>query len=451
MSLPRRLEFLVAGDSREIVSKSIGEDLWNSLAAKGFANGTSIGCVGFARDLESDSLVVVLPKAFSADPARHRLNDLSYRREQIYRLIRVFRKIRRARRLRIENTETHDVFASEQQPEDPVLDSFDAALTLRREYRNNGVYTRKTQLHARNRPQLPVHWERTIRYFPALVSKKDIVYAECAHRSRRKDPTHPLFLLHVSCLKEIYAFTGDKSGLEEVEGLSDEVFRAIKRKPRPYLRDIRSRIFDERGRFLLSVIGAYLGESRLLLGQHNLSEQLLSYTKDFEIIWEQMMRDLLAPRMGERTLPAGEWRAYPSGDSAEGKKPEVDILFRNGETEVLVDAKDYRVLNGSKILGYGSDYYKQVIYRLLLPAPESEHVLNILAFPSVGQRSLFRIRGCHSWKKLTSSRVFEVTVDYDLATKLWLREIALNVNEEISALVTKLRSFASEIDKKPEV
>ena len=447
MSLPRRLDCVVAGDDRETVSKSIGEACWNFLAAKGFATGTSIGWVGFARDLDSDSLLVVLPKAFSAEPARHQLEDVPYRREQIYRLIRVFRKIRRANKIQIKDTESHDVLSREQLLTDPILDSFDAALTLRREYRKNSVYIRKTPMHVRSKPQLPVHWERTVRYFPALMSNSEIVYAEFAHRSRCKDPAHPLSLLHLSCLKEIYTFTGEKLGLEGAEGLGAEAFRAIKRKPRPYLRRMRSSVFDERGRFLLSAIGAYLGESSLQRGQRKMSEQLLSYSKDFELIWEQILRDLLAPGMTERTLPAGEWRAYPSGGFTEGKKPVLDILFRDGVADVIADAKDYRVLNGSKILGYGGDYYKQVLYRLLLPSPEPEHVLNILAFPSVGQKSLFRIRGCHSWKQLSNSRVFEVTVDYDLATKLWLKEIALNIKEEIKVLVGKLLSFSSTIEK----
>jgi hypothetical protein len=450
MSLPRRLDFLVAGDSREAVQERVGDAAWKSLAAKGFANGTSIGCVGFSRDLDTDSLLVVLPKAFSAHSVRCHLADPSYRREQIYRLIRVFRKIRRVTNLRVSSSDMSDALLRERQAADPVLDSFDAALTLRREFRQNGMYMRKTERNARNKPQLPVHWERTVRSCPVLMSQKEVIYADFAHRHRRKDASHPLCLLHLTCLKEIFSFTGEKSGLEEVEGLPSGVFGAIRRKPKPYLRDIRARVFDERGLSLLKAISAYLGESRLLIGESNRSEKLLSYTKDFEDIWERLLRDLLAPSMAGRQLPAGEWRVFPSGDSEEGKVPELDIFLQESGTDVIVDAKDYRVLNGAKILGHGSDYYKQVLYRLLLSVSEPENVLNILAFPSVGQNSLFRIRGCHFWKQVPHSRVFEVTVDYDLATKLWLKEIALDVNEETRKLVAMLRSFSSEMDKKPE-
>ncbi len=450
MSLPRRLDFLVAGDTREVVWEGAGQATWNFLAAKGFANGTSIASVGFSRDLHADRLMVVLPKAFSSESARLRLVDPSYQREQIYRLIRIFRKIRRVSRLRISSTETNEVLFRNRGTTDPVLDSFDASLNLRREYRANGIYLRRAHRHTKNTPHLPVDWSRTVRRHSPLISQKDVLYADFVSRHRRKDTSHPLCVLHIACLKEIFSFTGEKSGLEEVEALDPHMFRAIKRKPRAYLRDIRSSIFDERGRFLLSAIAAYLGESRLLTAKQEQAESLLSYTKDFEDIWEQLLRDLLSPQMPNRKLPAGEWRSYPIGAAAEGKVPELDILFSEGGTEIIVDAKDYRVLNGSKILGAGSDYYKQVLYRLLLPVSESADVLNILAFPSVGQKSLFKIRGCHSWKQIPQSRVYEVTVDYDLATKLWLKEITVNVSDEISMLLTNLRAFSSELHKEYE-
>jgi hypothetical protein len=447
MSLPRRLDFFVAGDDRELVWQKVGASVWRDLAAKGFANGTSLGCVGFSRDIHTDSLVVVLPKAFSTGSARRRLEDASYQREQIYRLIRVFKKIRRSSKLRISSTDTNEVFFRSRSTTDPVLDSFDAALTLRREYRAYGIYLRKTQRNARNKLHLPVDWARTVRQGAALISDKDVLYTDFVNRYRRKNISHPLCMLHLACLKEIFGFTGEKSGLEEVEALEPHVFRAIKRRPRAYLRDIRRSVFDERGRFLLSAIAAYLGESRLLTTDEKQAENLLSYSKDFEDIWEELLRDLLSPQMTDRQLPAGEWRSYPIGVAAKGKVPELDILFSEAGTDVIVDAKDYRVLNGSKMLGTGSDYYKQVLYRLLLPVAEDAGVLNILAFPSVGQSSLFSIRGCHSWRQIPRSRVYEVTVDYDLATKLWLREVTVNVSEELSSLLMSLRSFSTEMEK----
>ena len=77
----------------------------------------------------------------------------------------------------------------------------------------------------------------------------------------------------------------------------------------------------------------------------------------------------------------------------------------------------------------------------MLAAPLDTKVVNILAFPSLGQKSLFSIRGCHHWKEVPGSRVFEVTVDYDLAVKRWLGEISLDVKAEMAALLTEIQNF----------
>ncbi len=72
-------------------------------------------------------------------------------------------------------------------------------------------------------------------------------------------------------------------------------------------------------------------------------------------------------------------------------------------------------------------------------------MINILAFPCLGQKSLFEIRGCHHWKEIEGSRVFEVTVDYDLAVKRWLREISIDIKAEMAGLLNALRDFTDKL------
>jgi hypothetical protein len=180
----------------------------------------------------------------------------------------------------------------------------------------------------------------------------------------------------------------------------------------------------------------------LLATERQVREDLLSYTKDFEDIWEQVLRDLMAPGLTKRTLPAGAWYGWPDESTNKGMQPEFDIRLEIADADVLVDAKDYRLLNGSKWQGSNGDHYKQIIYRQLLATSENSTVVNILAFPSLGQKTLFAIRGFHHWKEIQGSCVFEVTVDYDLALKHWLREISLDVKSEISLMVNELRQFS---------
>jgi hypothetical protein len=259
--------------------------------------------------------------------------------------------------------------------------------------------------------------------------------------------SHPLCLLHIACLKEIFGLTGERNDLDGSEALDANAFRRMKDKPRSYLRELRASTFDERGRFLISAINSYLSEASLLGADRQEREDLLSYTKDFEDIWEQVLRDLMAPGLTKRTLPAGEWYAWPDASADKGIEPRYDIRLQTEDTDVLVDAKDFRVLNGSKWKeGAAGDHYKQIIYRQLLASRKDSKVVNILAFPSLGQKSLFAIRGCHKWKEIEGSRVFEVTVGYDLAVKRWLRETSLDIKTEMAVLLEELRKFREKME-----
>lgn len=445
MRMPSRLEFVVAGDSRELIEKDCGKAVWRSLADNGFIERTSVSCVGFHRDIETNSLLVVLPKAFNSPGARARLDEPAYEREQIYRLIRIFKKVRRETQFSLAGGKTNQILDRELCTTNAVLDSFDAALRLRRDYRENGLYLRKLTQPIFNKPNLPVNWTRTIRHSTTVFNGREVFFDNTVHQARKRDMSHPLCLLHVACLKEIFGLTGERNDLEGIESLDPKSFRRVKAKPRNYLRDLRASIFDERGRFLISAISSYLSETSLVGSDRQVREDLLSYTKDFEDIWEQVLRDLMAPGLKKRTLPAGEWFGWPDASVKKGMQPEFDIRLESGDADILVDAKDYRLLNGSKWQGSNGDHYKQIIYRQLLATPRDSNVVNILAFPSLGQKSLFEIRGCHHWREIQGSRVFEVTVDYDLAIKRWLREISLDMNVEIAALLNDLQKFGERV------
>ena len=103
-------------------------------------------------------------------------------------------------------------------------------------------------------------------------------------------------------------------------------------------------------------------------------------------------------------------------------------------------------MSGGKWNGSAGDHYKQIIYRKLFSTSPPSKVLNILAFPAVGQTSLFVVRGCHDWTEIVDSRVFEITVDYNLVAKRWLGESTLDVAAEIRDLLAILRNFNDKLD-----
>jgi hypothetical protein len=443
--MPSRLEFVVAGDTRDVIEKGCGKGAWRSLADNGFVERTSVSCVGFHREIDANSLLVVLPKAFNSPEARARLSEPAYEREQIFRLIRVFKKVRRETGYSLAGGKTNQILDREVRASDPVLDSFDAALRLRRDYRENGLYIRKSNRHAFNKANLTVNWPATMRRATIVLSGGEVFFDNTVHHARKRDMSHPLCLLHIACLKEIFALTGERNELEDSESLDVNTFRKVKAKPGSYVRDLKASTFDERGRFIISAVSSYLSEASLLGADREVREELLSYTKDFEDIWEQVLRDLMAPGLASRTLPEGEWYGWPDAAAEKGVQPEFDIRLQNGSADVLVDAKDYRVLNGSRWQGTSGDHYKQIIYRQLLEVPDGLNVVNILAFPSLGQKALFAIRGCHHWREIDGSKVFEVTVDYDRAVKRWLREASFDVETEVAGLLEDLRKFGEAV------
>jgi hypothetical protein len=441
LAMTRRLEIVIAGDSRENVERVCGPKTWRVLADNGFVDRLTVRCVGFFRDLETNSLLLVLPKAFGSSEIRQRLTDPTYRREQLYRLLRVFRKIRRETQLTVMSGETKQFLQRCSNTEDPVLDSLDAAIKLRRDYREHGLYIRKTARTSSSHSNYPVNWPSTIRGSKVLLGGQGLFFDKTIHNARKRDIGHPLTSLHLACLKEIFEITAERADLAAAYPLDPVSFSRIKANPRAYLRAMSASVYDDRGRFLISAISSFLGESSLVAADHLIREPLLSYTKDFEDIWEHILRDLISPSESPRTLVPGQWYEWPTGISSKGMQPEFDIRLKTGCADVLVDAKDYRLFNGAKWQGTNGDHYKQIIYGQLLGSPLDTRVVNMLAFPSMGQENLFAIRGCHVWKEMQGSCVFEITVDYDLALKRWLREMTLDVFSEFSSLTQSLREF----------
>jgi LlaJI restriction endonuclease len=422
--MPSRLSVVVAGDSKEEVTRRFGPEAWHLLADNGFVNRTTIGGVGFCRDLQKHSLFSVLPKAFGLVPDRARLSSVQVLRENVFRLIRVFNKICREGGFGLKLIETNRTSFDLQDRSDPVLDSLEAALKLRKDFFLHGLYMRKKALHIETSPSHPIHWPRTIKKFPPMMEDDSIFFSKTVHRARRRDLTHSLTTLQCRCLDEILDLTGEGHLLAGSRIAYPKASPSLARTATPILRRLNSEIFDERGRALLKTISAYLQVGRLRSSDQTERDQVLAYTADFERIWEFMLRRLFGQGGRSRKVPAGKWHPFPSADATEGIAPEVDVFTEVSGIPVILDAKDYRILcpTGERF-GRASDHYKQVIYGALIGADSKRpEPTNILLFPGIDQRNLFQINGCHQWKTLPKSLVFEVTVDYSMAVQAWLGE-----------------------------
>jgi LlaJI restriction endonuclease len=439
----RRLSIIVAGDTKEFLDREFGPSAWHLLADNGFIDRTSVGAVGFCRNLADNSLTAILPKAYTACEDRSILTAPQRKHEHVYRLIRVFNKINRETKLDTRVIKSNRSTDQIEAGSDPVLDSLEAALSLRDDYKRNALYYRREPRLVDSAYNLPINWAKTLQRNTPYLNGTDVFIPTTIHNSRRRNLSHPLSKLHVACLKEIFELTGEKTMLAEVDKKSFSMPKAAKTRPVQYLKQIRSDIFDERGRFLLKTILAYLGAGKIKSTFVSDRDRLLSYTADFENIWEHILRKLFAPEMENRNLPKGKWYEFPSVDPhlKGGIGPEIDVRIKSDNGNAIIDAKDYRVVNGARLQGSSSDHYKQVIYRLLLKPEEQSKTLNILVFPGISQGRLFQINGCHHWTEIPNSRVFEVSVDYEIAVKRWMGEIALDTSAEVSSLLKSLREF----------
>ena len=294
-----------------------------------------------------------------------------------------------------------------------------------------------------------VDWAATIRRIPPLIDENSILFLNTIHRKRTKDPANLFFQLHAYILRDIFKRTGENYFLGDLPVPDDATLKPILNRPLPYLRAFRRGIFSDRGRMLLACMEAYLGTRSLQVGRPSQSDDCLSYTSSFENIWEFILARIFQPGAEPKyKLAPGKWVSWPDRKKEVGIKPEADLLVRDPEI-TIVDAKDYRIFNGSPLLGSrlggAGDHYKQVIYRTLMASGNSPATVNILAFPSLDQKSLFQLNGCHHWPSIPQSPVFEVCVDYDKAIKHWLGDTRLNVFEEFKKLLADVASLKQSV------
>jgi hypothetical protein len=441
-----RLAVVVSGDTKEQIDSIHGSEVWRHLADNGFADRKTIGSVGFCRDIEANTLVAVLPKAYGSEDGRYSLSLSEKVKNHIFQLIRVFNKISRETNFKKSVIDSNVFKDSLVEGTDPVLDSLEAAIKLRNEFRSNGLYYRKKKESLISKSNLPINWQKTINKYSPHLQGGDIFYASTVHNARSKNLRHPLSVLHVACMKDILSLVGDKSFSSLPETSIGESILRLK-KPKSYLRDVTKDVFDERGQKIKKLISAYLGVGRLKNKNASERNALLAYTADFENIWEFILRHLFDDKRKSRQLPAGQWFTYPnSSKSNRGIIPEIDGEISSGDLEAFIDAKDYRVINGTRF-GSSGDYYKQVIYRLLTQSSTPDNFFNILVFPGYGQSELFKIHGCHHWKEIPNSRVFEIQVDYELAVTRWLGESSFNIETTVTKLLSELQVFEANLDR----
>lgn len=445
--MPRRLYVVRVGEKKHDVLSRYGKHVWRTLADGEFIDRNRIACVGFAREASDGSLILSVPKAYTlpSDPG-HGIKPYD-----VFQLVRVFRKARRELTTPIEAGRTTLGTGHADGAHDATLDFLDAALYLRDDYHKNGLYRRKHAVCARNSWSHPVDWKRTLDAAAPHLRQSEVFFPETMHRARKINETDLLRRLQASAVYDAFRLSGETAAVPGEMMLSRVEWDAAQQCPAAFMRRAQYGIYDDRGRKLCAALYAYLGVGSVSQASQLQEHQWFSYTAEFEYIWEAILRSLFSPGQSAARLPAGRWYPFPKKGSLNGIAPTIEIRVHTLSEDALVDAKDYsqdlRVINGFAWMGSQGDFYKQVIYRLLLDANERKRTVNMLAFPGNNSGRLFDVRGCHVWPSIESSQVFEVLVDYDTAVRHWLGEEKRDSKEEVGELIKTLRSAEADLEQ----
>ena len=138
-----------------------------------------------------------------------------------------------------------------------------------------------------------------------------------------------------------------------------------------------------------------------------------------------------------KELEKGIFFSFGEKAASSGIAPKCDVRFIKDKIDTIVDAKDYSGAYEAKVMGYAGDHYKQIIYGHLAFSAAKKNI-NLLAFPSQLDETLFFLHGYHFWERIPNSLVFEVFVDFETASKMWTGEYKTADKKDINDLFEKI-------------
>ena len=181
------LNVLVCGDDRDKVISELGREIWHDLADTGFLNRNTVSCVGFARNLNRNTLIFVLPKAFDNEKARQALLDQNYKAAQLYRMVQLLQRVRKSTNFSLTQTAGVSVTAQGSEDFDRTLISFEAALALRLDFKKFGFYEKRQTGTVENSFSNPIDWKRTITKNQMSLGEDNFAVFETTHRKLVKN------------------------------------------------------------------------------------------------------------------------------------------------------------------------------------------------------------------------------------------------------------------------
>ena len=444
-ALLRSPTLVVAGD--DVTGVPLPSWVVPALRNAGAIDGTRVSNVGFVWG--PDRLLVILPKAYAAEDARARLaDDPEWALSQAFLLIRLLARCRRDGRFRALRSVREAWIERAPSTGADVVGALEAALMLRADFLERGLYWERSPLYRANDPSNPVDWPRTLRSRPPLLDENGVVWFDTVHRARARDPRDPVHRLHAWAVANVLALTGESPLSPRGPFLTASERDTVAANPGRYVDALLARTYRDRGRHLLRLIGAWTRRSPDCRRARRTPRPRPPARP---VVRERVgARPPRAPRQ-HRGVRVARFRPGPGHrrrpDSSRGKGaivPKVDIRRQSDLASRSSTSSTLRTRPSSPgRTGSAADHYKQVVYAQLLDLPVGSDLVNALLFPAVMPVRTVRVLGVHGWPtRLQRSRVVEAAVDFERVVRAWLGDASLDPE----AIVADLRAQAEETE-----
>lgn len=251
------------------------------------------------------------------------------------------------------------------------------------DFLQNGVFAEPQRIRTRNSGK--PNWKRTVTREQAFqLDGTGEVYTDIATSRTVKSNETLLARIQAHVLTEII----DEHGwwLDGIHSRRSDFRRALplnqRRSRLPALLDsLLPRLYSSRSLFLAKYLGHYLRETR-----GSTEGTQVFGVEDFHTIWEAMLKSTLinVDSSWNEKLPKAVYRSMAGGDAVAPERSMLtDIVVRNGNALIVIDAKYYRAVSGGTVPGW-PDIAKQMFYELAVRSVvgASFSIRNCFAFPA---------------------------------------------------------------------
>lgn len=326
------------------------------------------------------------------------------------------------------------------------LSIFELYFTLLKDYKENGLLLfreKSTNLKSKGR----IDWKKTLNTQSEIMTKDSIIYNRVYYSNLNFTHNHPVTLIHACCIMRLEILLNIKLGL--TYNYKDlKIIENSKRKIEAIIKKYRREMFSDRERKIFNVIESIFSYDKII-HQNMKKGSEINYARDFNYIWEAMLRVGLADeyKSFNAKIPSGGYRLRNfNSDNSDyeeilfrGLDPRPDILVERNYSDgnsnedylFVLDAKNYVIdFKNKKGTPRTPDIVKQIFYRHFMSnlynkdsKYKVENIINAFLLPAELKNEKIRYIGKHSMELGNSFEIEDILcfyIDFESLTDNYL-------------------------------